>query len=163
VSDSVKSPKVYRRPTKKSNVLWLHYSHLYGIPATGYGFFTVYGPSADRYGVFFLFKQALTAAKPLWSSTTRHDRDFTMLTDRKGLYEHVTKPPEKDENGDGIKFTISNQHARKLLRFYRYTEKETNTPKRIFSRCSGRRLSDLCRLTDLMRALISPLTPRNLV
>ncbi|MDT1898872.1 NAD-dependent epimerase/dehydratase family protein, partial [Acinetobacter baumannii] len=44
-SDRVDEPVSLYAATKKANELMAHsYSHLYGFPATGLRFFTVYGP-----------------------------------------------------------------------------------------------------------------------
>ena len=52
--------------TKKSNELMAHtYSHLFGLPATGLRFFTVYGPWGRPDMALFLFTKAILAGEPI--------------------------------------------------------------------------------------------------
>ena len=52
--------------SKKANELMAHtYSHLYGLPATGLRFFTVYGPWGRPDMALFLFTKAILAGKPI--------------------------------------------------------------------------------------------------
>ena len=59
-ADSVDHPVSLYAATKKSNELMAHaYSHLYGLPATGLRFFTVYGPWGRPDMSPMLFAQAI--------------------------------------------------------------------------------------------------------
>ena len=52
--------------SKKANELMAHtYSHLYGLPATGLRFFTVYGPWGRPDMALFLFTKAMLAGEPI--------------------------------------------------------------------------------------------------
>jgi UDP-glucuronate 4-epimerase len=52
--------------TKRSNELMAHtYSHLFGIPATGLRFFTVYGPWGRPDMAYYKFSQAILKGNPI--------------------------------------------------------------------------------------------------
>ena len=69
--------------TKKANELMAHtYSHLYGLPATGLRFFTVYGPWGRPDMAPMLFAKAILAGEPI--KVFNHGqmrRDFTYIDD----------------------------------------------------------------------------------
>lgn len=69
--------------TKRANELMAHsYSHLYGLPATGLRFFTVYGPWGRPDMAPFLFTRAILAGEPIdVYNEGRHSRDFTYIDD----------------------------------------------------------------------------------
>lgn len=69
--------------TKKANELMAHaYSHLYGLPATGLRFFTVYGPWGRPDMAMFVFAQAIAQDQPIKLFNYGHmRRDFTYIDD----------------------------------------------------------------------------------
>ena len=69
--------------TKKSNELMANvYSHLYGIPATGLRFFTVYGPWGRPDMAPMLFTKAILAGRPIKVFNNGNlSRDFTYIDD----------------------------------------------------------------------------------
>lgn len=69
--------------TKRANELMAHsYSHLYGLPATGLRFFTVYGPWGRPDMAPILFAEAITRGKPIRVfNHGNHRRDFTYVDD----------------------------------------------------------------------------------
>jgi UDP-glucuronate 4-epimerase len=69
--------------SKKANELMAHtYSHLYGLPATGLRFFTVYGPWGRPDMALFLFTRAMLAGEPIQVfNHGRMVRDFTYVDD----------------------------------------------------------------------------------
>ena len=83
VHDSVDHPVSFYAATKKANELMAHsYSHLYGVPATGLRFFTVYGPWGRPDMAIFIFTKALLAGEAI--TVFNHgemQRDFTNLDD----------------------------------------------------------------------------------
>jgi len=82
-ADSVDRPVSLYAATKKSNELMAHaYSHLYGLPATGLRYFTVYGPWGRPDMSPMLFAQAIMRGKPI-QVFNRGDmqRDFTYIDD----------------------------------------------------------------------------------
>src|ERR1043166_2432904 len=67
VSDNVDHPVSLYAATKKSNELMAHaYSHLFGLPATGLRFFTVYGPWGRPDMAVWLFTEAILQSKHAW-------------------------------------------------------------------------------------------------
>ena len=83
VHDNVDHPVSLYAATKKANELMAHaYSHLYGIPATGLRFFTVYGPWGRPDMSLFLFVRNILAGKPIdVYNYGNHRRDFTYIDD----------------------------------------------------------------------------------
>jgi UDP-glucuronate 4-epimerase len=69
--------------TKRANELMAHcYAHLYGLPATGLRFFTVYGPWGRPDMAYFKFTQALFEGRPIEVfNHGRMQRDFTYIDD----------------------------------------------------------------------------------
>jgi len=82
-ADNVDHPVSLYAATKKSNELTAHvYSHLYGMPATGLRYFTVYGPWGRPDMSPVLFARAIMEGKPL--AVFNHgdmQRDFTYVDD----------------------------------------------------------------------------------
>ncbi|TVQ40441.1 MAG: NAD-dependent epimerase [Spirochaetaceae bacterium] len=69
--------------SKKANEAMAHsYSHLFGLPATGLRFFTVYGPWGRPDMALFLFTRAMLAGKPITLFNNGNmQRDFTFVDD----------------------------------------------------------------------------------
>jgi len=83
VHDNVDHPVSLYAATKKANELMAHtYSHLYGLPATGLRFFTVYGPWGRPDMALFLFTKAILEGQPIdVFNEGRMRRDFTYIDD----------------------------------------------------------------------------------
>jgi UDP-glucuronate 4-epimerase len=83
VSDAVDHPVSLYAATKKANELMAHtYSHLYGLPATGLRFFTVYGPWGRPDMAYFKFTRAVLDGKPIKVFNNGDmQRDFTYIDD----------------------------------------------------------------------------------
>ena len=83
VHDNVDHPVSLYAATKKANELMAHtYSHLYGLPATGLRFFTVYGPWGRPDMSLFLFTRKILAGEPIdVYNYGNHRRDFTSVDD----------------------------------------------------------------------------------
>ncbi|MGH8552710.1 MAG: NAD-dependent epimerase, partial [Methylococcales bacterium] len=83
IHDNVDHPISLYAATKKANELMAHaYSHLYGIPATGLRFFTVYGPWGRPDMALFLFTKAILEGNPIHVfNHGRLKRDFTYIDD----------------------------------------------------------------------------------
>lgn len=87
--------------SKKANELMAHtYSHLYGLPATGLRFFTVYGPWGRPDMALFLFTKAILAKEPI--QVFNHGqmvRDFTFIDDIiESLIRVLDRPAAPDPN-----------------------------------------------------------------
>lgn len=83
VHDNVDHPVSLYAASKKANELMAHtYSHLYGLPATGLRFFTVYGPWGRPDMALFMFTRKILAGEPIdVFNYGHHRRDFTYIDD----------------------------------------------------------------------------------
>ena len=83
VHDNVDHPVSLYAASKKANELMAHtYSHLYGLPATGLRYFTVYGPWGRPDMSPWLFTSAILEGRPI--DVFNHGkmrRDFTYVED----------------------------------------------------------------------------------
>ena len=98
VHDNVDHPISLYAATKKANELMAHaYSHLYGLPATGLRFFTVYGPWGRPDMAVFIFAKAIAEGRPIrLFNYGRARRDFTYIDDVVAAVERlIDKVPAK--------------------------------------------------------------------
>jgi UDP-glucuronate 4-epimerase len=101
--DSVDHPISLYAATKKSNELMAHtYSHLFGLPATGLRFFTVYGPWGRPDMALFLFTKAILEGRPIdVFNHGRMQRDFTYIDDiAEGVVRVLGHTAEPDPDFD---------------------------------------------------------------
>lgn len=125
--DNVDSPISLYAATKKSNELMAFtYSHLYGIPATGLRFFTVYGPYGRPDMAYFGFTNKIMKGEPIkiFNNGDMY-RDFTYVDDIvQGIFNMLECPPKPDKNGDKHKvYNIGNNKPEKLMYFIETLEK----------------------------------------
>jgi len=121
VEDRVDKPVSFYAATKKSNELFAYtYSHLYGVPATGLRFFTVYGPFGRPDMAYFKFTKAILEDKPI-DVYNGGDmlRDFTFVDDVTACLEQMLfSPPKPDETGaPNAIYNIGNHNPVKLIDF----------------------------------------------
>ena len=124
--------------SKKANELMAHtYSHLYGLPATGLRFFTVYGPWGRPDMAPMLFAKAIMAGEPIKVfNHGKMQRDFTYIDDIvEGVIRCCDKPATSSDQFDALKpdpataaaphrvFNIGNNQPVDLLRFIEVMEK----------------------------------------
>jgi UDP-glucuronate 4-epimerase len=98
VHDNVDHPISLYAATKKANELMAHaYSHLYGLPATGLRFFTVYGPWGRPDMAMYIFAKAIDEGQPIRLFNQGHmRRDFTYIDDVVEAVERlIAKIPTK--------------------------------------------------------------------
>lgn len=96
--DKVDSPVSLYAATKKSNELLAScYNHLYGIPATGLRFFTVYGPWGRPDMSPMLFASAILEGRPIKVfNNGKMMRDFTYIDDIvEGVVRVLDHPSEE--------------------------------------------------------------------
>ncbi len=99
VHHNVDHPISLYAATKKANELMAHtYSHLFGIPATGLRFFTVYGPWGRPDMALFTFTKAILAGTPIdVYDHGRMQRDFTYVDDIvEGVARIMVRPATPD-------------------------------------------------------------------
>ena len=90
--------------SKKANEMMAHcYSHLYGLPATGLRFFTVYGPWGRPDMALFLFTRSILEDRPIdVFNHGRHHRDFTYVDDVvEGVVRVIDRPAAPDRGWSG--------------------------------------------------------------
>jgi UDP-glucuronate 4-epimerase len=129
--------------TKKANELMAHtYSHLYGLPATGLRFFTVYGPWGRPDMAPMLFAKAILAGEPIRVfNQGRMRRDFTYIDDiAAGVIACADKPATGNPAFDASApdpatswaphrlFNIGNSEPVELLRFIELLEQALGRP-----------------------------------
>ena len=105
--------------TKKANEVMAHsYAHLFGFPATGLRFFTVYGPWGRPDMALFKFTKGILAGEaiPVFNEG-RMVRDFTFVDDIVEGVERVIDRPE----GYRI-FNIGNNRRIELMAYIRAIE-----------------------------------------
>lgn len=137
--DNVDHPISLYAASKKANELMAHsYSHLYGLPATGLRFFTVYGPWGRPDMAIYIFAKAIMEGKPI--RLFNHGdmrRDFTYVDDvTEAIVRLVDKPPQPNPSWSGEKpdpasssapwrvYNIGNNKPEELLHVVSLIEKE---------------------------------------
>ena len=99
-TDPTDTPVSLYAATKKSNEMVAHtYAHLYGLPATGLRFFTVYGPAGRPDMAYFGFTKAIFAGAPIQVFNHGNlERDFTYVDDIvSGVIKVAEAPPTGSE------------------------------------------------------------------
>ncbi len=126
--DKVDNPVSLYAATKKSDELMAHaYSKLYGIPATGLRFFTVYGPAGRPDMAYFGFTNKLREGKTIQIFNYGNcKRDFTYIDDIvTGVINVMQKSPDENENGVKYKiYNIGNNKPENLLDFVDILQQE---------------------------------------
>ena len=127
VEDKVDYPVSLYAATKKSNELMAHcYSKLYGIPATGLRFFTVYGPFGRPDMAYFKFAKKIMNGETIQIYNNGDMmRDFTYIDDIvKGIANILPNPPEEIETGAKYKvYNIGNNKPETLMDYIQTLEK----------------------------------------
>ena len=127
VEDKVDYPVSLYAATKKSNELMAHcYSKLYGIPATGLRFFTVYGPFGRPGMAYFKFAKKIMNGETIQIYNNGDMmRDFTYIDDIvKGIANILPNPPAEIETGARYKvYNIGNNKPEKLMDYMETLEK----------------------------------------
>jgi UDP-glucuronate 4-epimerase len=104
VHHNVDHPISLYAATKKANESMAHaYSKLYGLPATGLRFFTVYGPWGRPDMAMFIFTKAILEGRPIrLFNHGRMRRDFTYIDDIVEAMERLLeRPPAGDPSWSG--------------------------------------------------------------
>ena len=121
-SDNVDRPVSLYAATKKANELMAHtYSHLYGVPATGLRYFTVYGPWGRPDMSPMLFASAILEDRPI--RVFNHgdmQRDFTYIDDIvEGTLRVLDRPAAPGPQGGAphTVYNIGNHQPVELLEY----------------------------------------------
>lgn len=124
VGDDVDRPVSLYAATKKADELMAYtYSHLFGIPATGLRFFTVYGPWGRPDMAVFRFTEAILGGKPIdVYNFGDMKRDFTYIDDIiEGVVRVAARPPDGDP--PYRLYNIGNHEPVGLMEFIRQLER----------------------------------------
>ncbi len=130
VEDMVDKPVSLYAATKAADELMSHcYSHLYGLPATGLRFFTVYGPWGRPDMSAFIFTKAILSGQPI--TVFNHGdmkRDFTFIDDIvAGVLAALDHPPPATGGAaPHRRYNLGNHRAEKLMDFIATIERATN-------------------------------------
>jgi UDP-glucuronate 4-epimerase len=139
VQDNVDHPISLYAASKKANELMAHaYSHLYGIPATGLRFFTVYGPWGRPDMAMYIFAKAILEGTPIkLFNNGNMRRDFTYVDDVvEAVVRLIDRPPQGNLNWSGAKpdpassaapwkiYNIGNNRSEELMHVVSLLEKE---------------------------------------
>jgi UDP-glucuronate 4-epimerase len=103
-SDNTDHPLSLYGATKKANEAMAHsYAWVFGLPATGLRFFTVYGPWGRPDMAMWLFTDAIVHGKPVkLFNNGRMRRDFTYIDDvTEAIVRLVARPPTPDPAWSG--------------------------------------------------------------
>lgn len=145
VHDNVDHPLNLYAATKKSNELMAHsYAHLFGLPATGLRFFTVYGPWGRPDMAMWLFADAIVSGRPIkLFNHGRMRRDFTYVDDVvESIVRLIDHTPQANPNWTGNKpdpassaapwrvYNIGNHSPVELLEVVRLLEQAIGTKAR---------------------------------
>ncbi|HDO29699.1 MAG TPA: NAD-dependent epimerase/dehydratase family protein, partial [Desulfobacteraceae bacterium] len=137
VHSNVDHPVSLYAASKKANELLAHsYSHLYGLPATGLRFFTVYGPWGRPDMALFLFTKAILEGRPIdVFNNGNMERDFTYIDDiTEGVFRLVDHLPRANPEWSGDHpdpatsycpwrlYNIGNNSKEKLTRYIEVLE-----------------------------------------
>lgn len=138
IHHNVDHPVSFYAATKKAGELMAHaYSALYGIPATGLRFFTVYGPWGRPDMALFIFAKAILEGRPInVFNEGKMKRDFTFIDDIiEGVVRVMACIPQPNRQWSGSRpdpatsfapfslFNIGNNRPVELLYFIEVLEK----------------------------------------
>ncbi|WP_296595619.1 NAD-dependent epimerase [Phenylobacterium sp.] len=105
VHDHATHPITLYAATKLANEGMAHaYAHLFGVPATGFRFFTVYGPWGRPDMALFKFTGAILKGEPInVFGQGQMERDFTYIDDIiQGLLAAIDRPPAANPQWDAM-------------------------------------------------------------
>jgi UDP-glucuronate 4-epimerase len=142
-SDNTDHPLSLYGATKKANESMAHsYSSLFGLPATGLRFFTVYGPWNRPDMAMWLFTAAIMDGKPIkLFNNGQMRRDFTYIDDvTEGVVRLLGHPPSPDPDWSGATpaadtsnvpwrlYNVGNSQPVELLDVVRLLEESIDRP-----------------------------------
>ena len=175
--DNVDHPVSLYAATKKSNELMAHtYSHLYGLPATGLRFFTVYGPWGRPDMSPSLFARAIMQGRPIdVYNNGKMQRDFTYVDDIvQGVVNVLDQPAQPAAHFDPVHpdpalshapyriYNIGNHQPVELMRFIECIEQALgqSAVKNFLPMQPGDVVATCADVADLQQAVgFAPSTP----
>ena len=175
--DAADHPVSLYAATKRANELMAHsYSHLYGLPATGLRFFTVYGPWGRPDMSPMLFARAICDGRPIdVFNGGAMSRDYTYVDDiAEGVVRVMDAIPGADPAFDSSSpdpatsnapwrlYNIGNHQSVPLLEFIETLERALGRTaiKRMLPMQPGDVVATRADVDDLMQAVgFAPSTP----
>ena len=175
--DAADHPVSLYAATKRANELMAHsYSHLYGLPATGLRFFTVYGPWGRPDMSPMLFARAICDGRPIdVFNGGAMSRDYTFVADiAEGVVRVMDAIPGADPAFDSSSpdpatsnapwrlYNIGNHQSVPLLEFIETLERALGRTaiKRMLPMQPGDVVATRADVDDLMAAVgFAPSTP----
>ncbi len=134
VADRVDRPVSLYAATKRANELMAYtYSHLFGIPATGLRFFTVYGPWGRPDMAPILFTKAIFEGRPIRVFNGGDmRRDFTYVDDiAEGVVRVLDRPASVESGANHRLYNIGSSAPVELLRFIALLAEEIGVEARL--------------------------------
>ena len=142
IHDNADHPISLYAATKKANEAMAHsYSHLYGVPATGLRFFTVYGPWGRPDMAMYIFAKAIDEGRPIrLFNHGNMRRDFTYIDDVvDAIQKLLGRPPQGNQRwfddpdpatspAPWKLYNIGNNKSEELLRIVGLLEKAIGKP-----------------------------------
>ena len=120
VDDPVDRPVSLYAATKKADELMSHaYAHMYGVPATGLRFFTVYGSWGRPDMSAWIFAERILSGRsiPVFNRGDMR-RDFTWIGDIvAGVVAALDRPPAGGSGAPHRLYNLGNHRSEELLRF----------------------------------------------
>ncbi|MBW0005751.1 MAG: NAD-dependent epimerase/dehydratase family protein [Hyphomicrobiales bacterium] len=141
------------------------YGHLHGVPATGFRFFTVYGPWGRPDMSYYKFASAITADEPIAvHGFGEMSRDFTYVDDVVScLVAALERPPAPDRTGVRHRiYNIGNNRPTPLLDFIALIERSLGRKARrtLVPVQPGEMISTYADITETQRDFgFRPATP----
>ena len=121
IDDPVDRPVSLYAATKKADELMSHaYSHIFGVPATGLRFFTVYGPWGRPDMSAYIFTSKILAGEPIpVFNNGEMQRDFTFVDDIvAGVIAALDRPPPRGQGTPPHRvYNLGNHRSEPLMRF----------------------------------------------
>ncbi len=142
-SDNTDHPLSLYGATKKANEAMAHaYAHLFGVPASGLRFFTVYGPWGRPDMAMWLFTEAIMGGRPIkLFNNGQMRRDFTYIDDvTEGVIRLLDRAPSVDPNWSSNSpapatssapwhlYNVGNSHPVEVLELVRLLEEIIGKP-----------------------------------
>ena len=132
VEDRVDKPVSLYAATKRAGELIAEcQTRLYGVPATGLRFFTVYGPWGRPDMAAYIFTKAIFEGRPIEIyNQGRMRRDFTYIDDiAAGVLAAIDLPPKRTGSAPPHRvFNLGNNRTEELMRFVEVLEQACGRP-----------------------------------
>ncbi|MGH3678127.1 MAG: NAD-dependent epimerase/dehydratase family protein, partial [Mycobacterium sp.] len=125
VEDRTDQPMSLYAATKRADELMSHcYGHLFGIPATGLRFFTVYGPWGRPDMAYYTFADAIAHGRAITLyNQGEMQRDFTYIDDiASGVLAALDRPPAAGSGPPHAIYNLGNHRPVELRRFVEILE-----------------------------------------